>query len=168
MLINLLACSGIDLSVTFTSIGGQLFPPPVSLSVATVVDDVVDLANRFFSIWQEISGCVINWCIPWRHFRPINLRNVWERNKTFSVGSIDLFCRPVPLKLGFAAFGTFDDIGRLVGICMHVRAGITHERRRSRFVCIGKRGRFGNVSREVGEVLCRFTRRAPSLFPWLF
>lgn len=137
-----------SLSSPFTPVGGLLFLPPVFLGPLTAFDYFVDLADDILPVCQEAS-VFVNRRVPRRHFRPIDVRDVWEGNKTLAVRSINQLYRPVPLKLCLAALGAFDDLGGLVGIGMHVRAGIAHKRRCSRLVGVGKSGRFRDVPGKV-------------------
>ena len=118
------------------------------LGALAAFNDFVYLTDDVLSVWQEIS-IFVDRRIPRRHLRAINVGNVWERDETLVVRPIDLFYRPVPLEFCFTAFGTFSDLGGLVGIRVHVRSGIAHERRCSRFISIGKSGRFGDVPGKV-------------------
>ena len=147
-LVHRLVGNGVGLSVAFTPFGGLLFLSPVFLNALTVLDKFIDLTDDVLSVRQKIS-IFVDRRIPRLHFRPVDVGNIWERNETFAVRPVDLFYRPVPLKLCLAAFGTFNNLGRLVGICMHVWTGIAYERCRPWLVGIGKSGGFWDVPREV-------------------
>lgn len=138
----------VRLPVAFTPFGGLLFLSPVFLGALAALDDLVYLTDDVVSVWQEFS-IFVDRRIPRRHLRPIDVGNIWERDKTLVVRPVDLFYRPVPLKLCFAAFGSFSDLGGFVGVRVHVRPGIAHKRRSSRFVSIGKSGRFGDIPGKV-------------------
>jgi hypothetical protein len=144
----LVGSSNVGLSVAFTPFGSLLFLSPGFLGALAAFDDLVNLTDDVLSVWQEIS-IFVDRRIPRRHLRPIDVGDIWERDETFAVRSIDLFYRPVPLELCLATFGTFNDLGGLVGIRMHVRPGITHKRRRTWLVSVGKSGRFWNISGKV-------------------
>ena len=137
-----------SLSVAFTPFGSLLFLPPVFLRALTTFDYFVDLTDDVLSIRQEIS-IFVDRRVPRRHFRSIDVGNIRERDETFAVGSIDLLYRPVPLKLRLAALSALSDLGWVIGIRMHVRSGIAHERCCSWLVGIGEEGRFRDIPREV-------------------
>jgi len=140
--------SGIDLPVSLTPLSGLLFLPPVFLSARATFDYFVDFTDDVVSVRQKIS-VFVDRRVSRRHFRPIDVGDIWERNETFAVLPVDLFYRPVPLKLCLAAFSTFSDLGGLVGFRMHVRSGVAHKRRRPWLVSVGKSGRFWNIPGEV-------------------
>ena len=127
------------LSVAFTPLGGLLFLSPGFLSALAAFNNFIDLTDNVFSVWQEIP-IFVDRRIPRRHLRPIDVGNIWERNETFAVGTVDLLHRPVPLKLCLAALGTFNDLGRLFGIRVHVWPRVAHKRRRSWFVGMEESG----------------------------
>ena len=125
------------LPVALTPLGGLLFLSPVFLGALAALNNFVDLADYILLVWQEIP-IFVDRRIPRRHLRPINVGNVWKRDETFAVGTVNLFYRPIPLELCLAALGTFNDLGRLVGIRMHVRPGVPHKSRRPWLVSVGK------------------------------
>ena len=143
-----MAGSGVGLSVAFTPFGGLLFLPPIFLDALTVLDKFIDLTDDVLSVRQKIS-IFVDRRVPRLHFRPVDVGNIWERKQTFAVGPVNLFYRPVPLKLCLAAFGTFNDLGRLVGIRMHVWARIAYECCRPWLVGICKSGGFWDVPGKV-------------------
>ena len=147
-MVHWLVSSSIGLSVAFAPFSSLLFLPPVLLGALTAFDYLVDLAYDVFSVRQEIT-IFVDRRVPSRHFRAIDVGNVWERNEAFAVKSVDLLCRPVPLELGFAAFGTLNDLRGFVGIRMHVRPGIAHKRCRSWLVSICKNRRVWNIPGKV-------------------
>jgi len=134
-----LVSSSNSLSVAFTPLGGLLFLSPAFLRALTAFNDFIDLTDNVLPVWQEIP-IFVDRRIPRRHLRPIDVRNIWERNETFAVRTVDLFYRPVPLELCLAALGTFNDLRRLVWICVHIRPGVAHKRRGSWLVGVGKDG----------------------------
>jgi len=140
--------SSVGLPVAFAPFGSLVFLPSIFLGALAAFDDLVDFTYDVLSIRQEIS-IFVDRRVPRWHFRPIDIGNIWERNETLAVGSVDLLCRPVPLELCLTAFGTFSDLRGLVGLRMHVRPGIAHKRRRSGLVSVGESGRFGDISGKV-------------------
>lgn len=129
--------SSSGLSVALTPLGGLLFLSPVFLRALAAFNDFIDLADDVLPVCQEVP-IFIDRRIPRRHLRPVDVGDIWEWNETSAVGTVDLFYRPVPLKLRLAALGTFNDLGRFVGFRMHVRPGVAYKRRRSWLVSVGK------------------------------
>ena len=147
-LVHWLVSSRIGLPVAFAPFSSLLFLSPVFLGCLAVVDYFIDLTDDVFSVRQEIS-IFVDRRVPRKHFRPIDVGNVWERDNTFAVRPIDLVHWPVPLELCLAALSAFSNIRGLVGVRMHVGSGITHKRRCSWLVCISKGGRFRNVPGKI-------------------
>ena len=147
-MIHRLAGTSFGLSVALTPFGGLLLLPPAFLGALTAFDDVVNLTDDVLSVRQEVS-VFVDRRISRRHFRPIDVGDIWERNETFAVRSIDQLRWPVPLEFSLAAFCTLNDIGGFVWIRMHIRPRIAHKRRRSWLVSIGKSGRFRDIPRKV-------------------
>ena len=143
-----LTSDNISLSVAFTPFGSLFLLSPVFLGALTAFDYFVHLTDDVLSVRQEDS-IFVDWRVPRRHHWSIDVGNIWERDETFAVGSVNLFHWPVPLKRRLASFGTSDNLGWLVGVRVHVRPGIAHKRCRSRFISIYKSGRFGDIPREV-------------------
>ena len=148
MLVGLLVGGNVGLSIAFTSFGSLVFLPSDFLRVLVVFDDFVDLADDILTVGQEIS-IFVNQRVPRRDLRAIDVGDVWERDKTFTVRSVNFFYRPVPLELCLASFSAFDDIRRLVGIRVHVWSGIAYERCRSWLISIGESRGIGDTPREV-------------------
>jgi hypothetical protein len=132
----------------FASFSSLLFLSPAFLGALAIFDDFVHLTDDVLSVRQEVS-IFVDWCVPRRHQWPVDVGDVWERDKALAIGSIDLFYRPVPLKPCLASFGTFNNFGWFVGIRVHVRPRIAHKRCRPWFVSIGKSGGFRDIPREV-------------------
>jgi hypothetical protein len=147
-LVHLLIGSSVDLSVAFASFGSLFLLSPDFLRVLVVLDDIIDFTDYVLFVGQEIS-VFVNRCVPRVNVRPIDVGNIWEGDEALAVGSVNLFYRPIPLKLGLASFGTFNNIGGLLRIRVHVRPGITHECCRSWLVGVGENGRIGDAAREV-------------------
>lgn len=158
-MVHWLAGSSFGLPVAFAPFGSLLFLSPASLRALTAFDDFVNLTDNVLPVRQEVS-VFVDRRVSRRHFRPIDVGDIWERNETFAVGSIDLFHRPVPLELRFAAFGTFNDIWGFVRIGVHIRPGIAHKRRRPWLVSIGKSRGLGDIS---GKVCDKRSKEQPSI-----
>lgn len=143
----------IGLSVAFASFGSLLFLSSAFLGALAVLDDFVYLAHNILSVGQEVS-IFVYWRVPRRHNRSVDVGNIGKRDKTFAIGPVDLFYWPVPLKLCLASFGTFSNLGWLVGIRVLVRPRVANPGRRPWFVSVGEGGSFGEVPREVwSEIL---------------
>lgn len=138
----------VGLSVAFASFGSLLLLSPVFLGTLAAFNDLIHLTDDILPVGQEIS-VFVDWGVPRRHRRPVDVGDIWERDEAFAIGSIYFFHGPVPFKICIASFGTFNDLGWLVGVRVHVRPGIAHKCGRSWFIGICKSGRFGVIPREV-------------------
>ena len=147
-MVHRLAGSSFGLPVAFPPFGSLLFLSSASLGALTAFDNFVNLADDVLPVRQEVS-VFVDRRVARGHFRPIYVGDIWERNETFAIGSIDLLRRPVPLELRLAPFGPFNDVRRLVWVRMHIRPGIAHKRRCPWLVSIGKSRRFGDIPGKV-------------------
>ena len=132
-----LVSSNNSLSVALAPLGGLLFLSPVFLRALTAFYNFIDLTDNVLPVWQEIP-IFVDRRISRRHLRPIDVGNIWERNETPAVRTVDLFYRPVPLELCLAALGTFNDLRWFIWIRVHIRPGVAHKRRGTWLVGVGK------------------------------